>query len=532
MNMPRALKVFTRDRETDWRFTALICVPYLAFLIWMHVHHEMWRDEVHFWTLARLAQGFGELVTGDRIYDGHPPLWYWYLHVWSLFVKEAWGLQAATVAAGIAAAVLLVRYAPFPRYLKVLLLCSYYIGYEYTVVSRNYVLGWLLLCLFCALYHPLRVRHFALAVVLSLLSLTSVYGLVMGLCLLMYLVLDNFRFSLSSSGSTPSSGSAPPASPPVTFSLSASPRLLGAIAIAAAAIVFSAISVQPPASDPNPFSRDWSFASLNADAIPDMLTRLVAGFIPLRPFTAGFWISSLTLWDAGSVWSSYVGCGLLLLALLALLPSWRLMLTYLAAVATMEVVQTARYRGDPRHWGHYFIFFVAACWLARTALPRRRHLLSTLLLVGVLGFQVESFLAATGGDTQAVFSGGRETAAFIRRAGLQDLPIVAGPDWFVITVTGYLLRPFVSVETEEIHDTVVFHGRRRGFSSRALVDRAAQLSRERQSPVLIVTNQPVPPPPPGSTLSWLFTSRPGTLGDEIFSVYRVQAEGLTAPAFR
>jgi len=54
--MRRVLKLFTKDRESGWTFTILLCLPYLALLIWMHVHHEMWRDEVHPWTLSRLAQ--------------------------------------------------------------------------------------------------------------------------------------------------------------------------------------------------------------------------------------------------------------------------------------------------------------------------------------------------------------------------------------------------------------------------------------------------------------------------------------------
>jgi hypothetical protein len=509
MTTPPALRIFTKDRETDWRFTAVIAVPYLAFLIWMHAHHEMWRDEIHPWAVARLAQGFVELVNGDRVYEGHPPLWYWYLHVWSWFIQAAWGIQAATVAAAGAAAVLLLRFAPFPRYLKVLLLTSYYFGYEYTVLSRNYVLGWLLLCLFCAAYHPVRTRFLAAAAIVALLSLTSVYGLAMAVCLLGFLILDQVHLSV------PTRADAPPA----TVGFSTSPRLLAAAGLVAGVILFSGISLQPP--DPNPFSRDWNFQALNADAIPDMLFRLVGGFLPLRPFAPSFWLVSLSLWGSDPVWPQVVGAGLLLLTLIALYPAWRLMLTYLGAVLAMELFQQTRYRGDPRHWGHYFMFFVAATWLARTAFPRRRHLLSTALLLGMLAFQIESFLAATVWDTRVVFSGGRDTAAFIREAGLQDLPLVAGPDWFVLTVTGYLRRPFISVETEEVHDTVAFHGRRRPFSSRALVDRAAGLSRERNGPVLVVSNQPLPPAPPGGTLTWLYTSGPATLGDEIFSVYRM-----------
>jgi len=512
--MPRPLRVLAKDRETGWGFTALLCVPYLVFLIWMHLHHEMWRDEVHSWTLARLAQSFGELVTGDRIYEGHPPLWFWYLHVWSWLTKEAWGIQAATIAAGWGASVLLVRFAPFPRYLKLLLLCSFYISYEYTVMCRNYVLGWFLLCLFCALYHPVRVRYWALGVAIALLSLTSVYGLLMALCLLGFFVLDNTRLSRTAAGG--------PATPPTVAAI-ASPRLVAALALAGLAIVFCAVTLQPP--DPNPFSRDWFFGGLNQGAIPDALQRFAAGYVPLRPVSPAFWISSIFPTggeDNVLVW--IVGGGLALLSLAALYPSWRLMLTYLIAVGTMQFFQITRYRGDPRHWGHYFIFLVAATWLLRTTFPRRRYVLSTLLLVTMLGFQVESFVAATVGDSEAVFSGGRQTAGFIRRSHLQDLPIVAGPDWFVITVTGYLGRPFISVETEEVNDTVVFHSRRRGFSTRALIDRAVQISRERKTPVLAISNQPLPEPTvPGARAEWLFTSKPGTLGDEIFSVYRVVA---------
>src|SRR5205823_2661564 len=157
--------------------------------------------------------------------------------------------------------------------------------------------------------------------------------------------------------------------------------------------------------------------------------------------------------------------------------SWRLILSYLAGVCGMELLQQVRYEGHPRHWGQYFIFYVAACWLLRVSLPRRRHVASLLVLVVVLGFQLQGFVTAVVWDTRAPFSGGRETAAFIRQHGLQDLPLIAGPSWQVLSVTGYLRRPFISVETEEFHETVVFHGRRRWFDMNNLVARATELAR-------------------------------------------------------
>lgn len=513
MTMPRALRALTKDRESGWTFTLLLCIPYLVLLIWMHIHHEMWRDEVHPWAMARHAQGFLDLVTGDRMYEGHPPLWFWYLHVWSWFVKSAWGIQVATITAASAAAVILARFAPFPRYLKVLILFSYYFGFEYSVMSRNYVLGWLLVCAFCALYHPLRVRHFAVAIVLALLSLTSFYGLVLSSSLLLFFVLDQLTISRSRQAS----------SPPATITITTSPRTFAVVAIVALTSLFCVLTLEPP--DPNPFSPGFNFSALSLAEVPGMLYRLTAGFLPWRPLSMSeFWAMAYTLWDQKSAWGQCFGAGVLACTLAALYPAWRLMLAYLAAVAAMAVFQVVRLQGGSRHWGHFLMLFLALSWLQRTAFPRRRHGFSTAFLVLVFAFQVESFVVATLIDTREVFSGGRDAAAFIRKQGLQDLPFVAGPDYMAASVAVYLDRPFVAAETEEIGESVVFHSRRRPFSGDELMNKAIRLARERKSAVLLVSSQPLPAPPPGVTRAQLFTSRPGTVGDETFMVYRLQAE--------
>jgi len=508
----RIFHMVTRNRETGWTFTLLLCIPYVAFLTWMHVHHEMWRDEIHAWTLSRLAHGFSDLVSGDRIYAGHPPLWYWYLRVWTWFVDSAWGIQAATAAAATAAAVLLVRFAPFPRYLKVVLLFSYYFGFEYAVMARNYILGWLLLCVFCALYQPLRIRHYALAVALALLSLTSIYGLIMCIFLLGFFVLDQFRLSHANLDARPRE-----------YTYVTSPRLFVAVAIVSAGMVFCVLTIEPP--DPNPFSPAFNLASLTSSALPEMMYRVTAGFLPWRKMDMlKFWGISVALWENTSTYPKYIGSALLLLATLALYPSWRLMVTYAAAATTMMAFQQARFEGATRHWGHFFMVFLGATWLARLEFPRRSHWLSTVMLMGILVFHVESLVVATRLDTKEIFSGGRDTAAFIRKEGLQDLPLVAGPDYHAATVAGYLQRPFYAAETAEYDQNVVFHNRRRPFSPYELMNRAVAVLREKNSPILLVCNQWVPEPPAGITRTLLFTSHPGMVDDEVYSVYKLQAQ--------
>jgi hypothetical protein len=506
----RALRVWravVRDRESSWGFTGTVAVLYLAFLIWMQVHHEMWRDEVHAWSLSRIATGFGDLVTGDRRYEGHPPLWFWYLRVWSWVFPEAWGLQVANVAAAVGAAVLWLRCAPFPRVLKVLLLATYYFGYEYPVMCRNYVLGWLLLCAFCALYHPLRQRTLTLALVLSLLALTSVYGLAIASGLVVFLALETLRLR------------GDPA--PRQLVAAALPRQVLATLIVLAVFVFCAWSVEP--LDPNPFAPGWNFAGINAAELNNLFIRVIDGMVPLRPFTIDFWSRWIYGWDRFPALFPYLATGLLAAAIAVLHRSWRLIGFYVVAVGQMLVIQMARYGGSPRHWGHFFMALIAASWLLRTLSPRRRHWASLILLLLLCGVQVQSFMAATVVDTRKVFSGGRDTAAFIRAAGMQDLPLVAGPGQ-ALTVAVYLRRPFYSMETEEVEETVAFHVRRKYFSPTEFLAKAIEVSRAHHSPVVVViSTQPLPPAPPGVRARLLYTSPPCTIGDEQFRVYWLDA---------
>jgi hypothetical protein len=504
----RLWRAVARDRETAWWFTGVVAALYLAFLIWMHVHHEMWRDEVHAWGLARIAQGFGDLVTGDRRYEGHPPLWFWYLRVWSWIFPEVWGLQVATVAAAVGAAIILLRFAPFPRYLKVLLLVTYDFGYELSVVCRNYVLGWLFLFAFCALYHPLRQRPLLLAAVLSLLAMTSVYGMILAVGLVLFLAAENVKLRRQT---------------PPRHLAAVMPRQLVGLAIFAGVLAFCAWSVEP--MDPNPFAPGWSWSALGPGMVSDTLRRVLDGLAPLRVVRLDFWFWPFERWQSVPGAIPYIAAGLLAAAIAVLYREWRVMLFYVAALAMMFVIQQARLVGSPRHWAHFFIALVAASWLLRTLQPRRRHLPSLILLLALCAAQIQGFAVATLVDTREVFSGGRDAAAVIRRAGMQDLPLVAGPG-MALTVAVYLRRPFYNMETDEVEETVAFHTRRRDFSINQFLVKAIAVSREHHSPVTVVLcmGEQLPPVPPGVEAKLLFTSRPAVVADEQFLVYRLDAK--------
>jgi hypothetical protein len=78
----------------------------------------MWRDEIHCWLVGKNAYGLRELLVGERIYDGHPFLWYYILHLASLLWNDVRMLKPIAFALSTATAYLWMRYVPLPRLLQ------------------------------------------------------------------------------------------------------------------------------------------------------------------------------------------------------------------------------------------------------------------------------------------------------------------------------------------------------------------------------------------------------------------------------
>jgi len=506
--MRLVFKALFKDRESGWTFAILISALYAVLLGLGQAHHEFWRDETHPWVLARYADGFGDIATGDRVYDGHPPFWYWYLHVWTWFTHGVVGLHLATMVAETCAGFILLRWGPFPRLVKVLLLCGYLLGYEYGIMSRNYTMGVVAAMAFAATYRPLRLRALSF-VFLACLALSSVYGLIMAAVLLGLLVIHNCGVDL---GRHRPSGL-------VTLAV---PRrlVIGGVALLLV-FAFAVVVTSPP--DPNPYSPDWAFHQLNRSALWPSLQRMIAAFVTLRkPSDPAYWIGASqystefpNLYD----WATYA---LPLLIVLSLIRSWPELGTFILGFALMSVIMVARYVGHIRHWGSYFVLFLVVSWIARVERPKSRFLLNSVLLFLIGLCQLQGFVVAYKWDWKRPFSGAEDAAKAILRMKLQDLPLVIGPDWSAMALTAYLDRTFISSETEEINQTMVFHGRRRGFSVEGLIQKAAQVSHERHSPVLVISNRALPRPAGVSNYVLLYQPALSPLmGDETFWVYRV-----------
>jgi hypothetical protein len=144
----------------------------ISFAVALYQQSE---DEGRAWMLCR-SFPLKDMIFHILRYEGHPGLYY--LFLWVLF-KAGISFTAinwffgATASAGI---YLLLRFSPFPFYLRALIPFGFVLGYQYAVVARSYVLFPLLG--FCAvhLYRQVPARPVAMALVLALLANVSLHG--------------------------------------------------------------------------------------------------------------------------------------------------------------------------------------------------------------------------------------------------------------------------------------------------------------------------------------------------------------------
>ncbi|MEO8192550.1 MAG: hypothetical protein ABI681_01785 [Gemmatimonadales bacterium] len=164
---------------------------YVALVVTLALRHEMWRDEVRAFSVATKAGSWSALLT-DLQYEGHPILWYAVLRLGYSVSHSNLVLPVAGLAAGAIAAYLLLRHAPFPVWLRMLAVFGAFLGYELSVVSRNYGIGVVLMICACIAFPSRRKRPLLLGFTLALLANTSVHAALASLVLLFLWLIDLF----------------------------------------------------------------------------------------------------------------------------------------------------------------------------------------------------------------------------------------------------------------------------------------------------------------------------------------------------
>ena len=434
-----------RNKETHYAlgltFLFLVISGYTA------VHHEMWRDEIQAWLLARDSASVFELFAHLK-YEGHPGLWHLCLMPLSRITHSPIIMQVFHLLIAGVIVYLFVRYAPFNRFQKFLLCFGYFVLYEYGILARNYALGLLLIIVFCILFRERYRRFIWMGCVLFLLAHTSVHALILTLAMTFALCCEYFFRNQFSK--------------PLTQEIAAmgdkKPIWIG-FTLIGIGIITSVLQLNPP-SDTG-FAVEWKFA-YESEEFHKVIHLISRAYLPIPEFSLNFWnkhqLETYNLFQSIQI---LFCCLLILCSVLLLLKRPTALLIYLVATLGLLAFFYVKYYGSMRHHGFLFITFLMTCWIHRDCpeinlrfkrldgLPQR---LFSPFFTFILICHFIGGMTAVALEARYVFSYGKQVAAYIRAEDIQDMTMIGEVDYAASTIVGYL-------EKDEIY---YVHGSRFG----------------------------------------------------------------------
>ncbi|KAA9324941.1 hypothetical protein [Adhaeribacter soli] len=386
------LKAAISDRE---KFSIyLFTFAFFLTTILKIAHHEMWFDETESWLIARDSNSLGELLVNKQ-FESHPNLWYFILYGITRFSHNVYLMQVLHVVLATGAVFLFLRYATFPFFTRVLFCLGYFIFYEYSVITRLYALGLLLLFGACALY-PYRYKYWlwfclllCLAAQANLFAAMIAGGIVL-ICFFEYLKPTENKLLINSF------------------------KLWSGLLLLFSGFLYSMLSMVKHPNHSVQFSPEFS-----GKILVKKIGYFFNAFFPVAPFR-------ITFWQTNIVESSHVKvlCSLLVLGFIFYYFRRRkhFFFTYCCILLAMMAFFFLLYNGSLRHHGHMFMLFAVLAWLYNSELQRKnaaftdrqyKDKTATWLLNLLLFIHVFGGLQATAYDLKYKFSANEDLAAYL-----------------------------------------------------------------------------------------------------------------------
>ena len=373
---------------------------FAILFVYRLARHDMWRDELQAWMIARASST--PLALFDHLrYEGHPGLWHLILWPLARLTGDPVAMQILQAGLGLLLLAMVWFRSPFSVAEKIGLCLGYFFAFEYLVISRSYGLGVALTFTFLVLRRHIESRRWLGWAILGLVANTHFFFALSAIALgAVWLWSERRSARVHATGIG-----------------------LFAVLLAIAAVTAS----RPDIMQPGPWGSDlsgWRFTVA--------LATISRAFIPL---------SSPWSWDyrdPGLPTGWNLACLPLLLAMIACYfrPQRFGLGVFMALAISLTVFFWVRYGNALRHVGALFVFFVALTWFYR---DRGKPLGPSWIFMVLLVFN-----AYGGGKT--IIAGGkplsmaRVTAQWIDDHGLGEQCWIGLPDFAASSVGAYLGR--------------------------------------------------------------------------------------------
>jgi hypothetical protein len=462
---------------TDIGLPEVVTLVFALIALLLTLNHELWRDELQPWLIAKSSASLPELVRNMR-YEPHVLAWPLGLFVLTRFSDQTFPIQILHLVLAVIAVYIFLRYSLLTKTQKILAAFGYFSIYEYCIVCRPYVIGALLVYCFCALFRASRNKNLvALSIILFLLCQTSAYGVLLafgfGFMLLFEAVYDRgFRGFLGQRKLV---------------------LIISAIIIATGAMV-AVFQVTPPPD--GGFAPGWHLGFE-----PTRLARTAAviwqAYAPVPEIKYEFWDTNIVSILALRCILSFL---LLFFFVFLFIRKPVVLSLYGSGTVAVLIFTYVKYHGRIRHHGALFILLIACLWLANYYPARAlrsgfadklagfcsKHAGKVVLFV--LFAQLAGAIVAGTVDMIYPFSASKEVAEFIKDNNMDHMLIVGDRDFEAMAVSGHLGREIYYPRGNRMGTYIICDAKRRYTKPGEVFRTAKRLADERREDVLILLN--------------------------------------------
>jgi hypothetical protein len=497
-----------------------VTVLFLALSLGLVLNHEMWRDELEIWLVARDSAGPIDLLR-NMATEGHPALWYALNFLLSRFTSNPLAMQLLHVLLATVAVAVFLTHAPFPWSVRLSLVFGYYMLYEYAAISRNYVLVLLLGFAVCAVLARRSRLDGTSASLLFLLANTHLFGTIFAGLLGLTAVVGTTGADLRA------------ARPRRSFPVIPALVVLIGVGIGFGHTLAQALAIgEAHAGAYRPgYDLSWVLSGLGT---------VLRGFLPFPDPTAGaYWNSNVidSLPAGASAWVGALG-GIAALAVCARALRARrgVLVVWALGATTMLAITLFVWHGFARHHGMQAVWFLLCAWIAVGAWRERpddspgRSVVSRLVLVAILAVQPAACALVAYDDLRRPFSNARAVARYLARETANDLPLVGSIDYAIQPVSAFLGRPFYYPENRSFGTFVNWGPQRRMVSPAEAIEAAVGLLEREDAPTvgLVLTHRlPIEvgdsfPVGDGATMTCTAHFAGAIVPDENYRVFRIE----------
>jgi hypothetical protein len=409
----------------EWLAFGLVAVAIAA----VTARHEMFRDELQAWLIARDSQSVAELFHNLR-YEGHPALWQLLLYLPAQLSWNPVSMQIINYLCAMVQVWLIISARRLSWPIRILAATSVYVFYDYGVIARNYMLGMLLLTAAarCLLADP--PRRWPAIVLLALAINTHFFAIPVALMIFVWLYWMPERDFW-----------------PNPRRMLQDKRSWAASLILLVSMTTAYLVMRPP-PDRSVAANYYTEHNSAAEYIKITVGRSWLSLTPVPGKIIPDRIEDILYQARSSSTVAVVFSILLFLLSTAALPLKRSRLFFLCTAAFLLISMAVTvHEPSKRHFGFLFTAYLIALLMSAysriEAKPWLPPSAGSAVLLGIFGMQAFAGLSTAAHDWLSPFSQAKETSAWLKQTGLEKRPLVIQPDSFGAGIVAYAGIPKV-----------------------------------------------------------------------------------------